>query len=206
MYAQLPLLSVVLVVLGPPLAVSAIPHQGKAALARQTPCLPPTNISFAAFGHSISSGIGAGSFLPEGVGSTDGRNNVCARKFYERGEMMFLVLCDINGLWSGMNGSYAAYTNRWLGSRAEHFDFYGCAGYTLDGVDPEVSNLGGRKVDVVALSIIGNDFKIGDAAVRTKNYATAHPSSANPELDVLLVRQQATGIGKPPADVRRRGR
>jgi|SRR5579862_3778182 len=100
--------------------------------------------SYAAFGDSFAAGIGAGKFLSS---SADGMDNACAR----------------------FDGSYPWQYFQFL---EQHFgtftDFFACSGDVLDGIDAQVAKLNGKKVDVMTLSISGNDFGFGNIVVRTR--------------------------------------
>ncbi|KAF9890386.1 hypothetical protein FE257_006054 [Aspergillus nanangensis] len=97
--------------------------------------------SYAAFGDSFSSGIGAGKFINQGQ---DGRDNPCAR----------------------MTGSYP-YQLWQLDPFQKQYawrDFYSCSGDVLDGIDAQVASLP-EKVDFATLSISGNDFGFANVVV-----------------------------------------
>jgi hypothetical protein len=44
-------------------------------------------------------------------------------------------------------------------------DFYSCSGDKLDAIDGQIQRINGKKVDLVTLSISGNDFFFGDVVV-----------------------------------------
>jgi len=105
---------------------------------------PHLLIRVAALGDSYSAGLGSGKFLSD---SEDGRDNACAR----------------------MDGSYP-----WLLSKLNPFhigqghlpSFVSCSGNLLEDIDGQIERLGGKKFDIITLSISGNDFKFGQVVVR----------------------------------------
>jgi hypothetical protein len=101
--------------------------------------------SFAALGDSYSAGIGSGKFL---TSSADGSDNACAR----------------------MDGSYPwqLFNLQPFEEKLPSFpDFFACSGDVMDNIDGQVAKLGGKKVDVITLSISGNDFGFSNIVVRT---------------------------------------
>lgn len=103
----------------------------------------PQTLAIAAFGDSYSAGIGAGRFFQ---GSTDNRDNICAR----------------------MTGSYPVHLQKMFDPEPS-LDFLSCSGDILDDIDKQVASLSGKKVDLATLSISGNDFNFANVVVGADN-------------------------------------
>jgi lysophospholipase L1-like esterase len=105
--------------------------------------------SYAALGDSYSAGIGAGTFTK---GSIDGRDNPCART---NGGYPFVLAKSLGLLGKESNSSL---TGSWT-------DFYACSGDELHSLDAQIKQMKDKKVDLITLSISGNDFLFGDVVV-----------------------------------------
>jgi lysophospholipase L1-like esterase len=104
--------------------------------------------SYAALGDSYAAGIGAGTFTR---GSIDGRDNPCART---NGAYPFVLAKSLGLLEKESQRNLTGWT-----------DFYACSGDELHNLDAQIKQMKGKRVDLITLSISGNDFLFGDVVV-----------------------------------------
>ncbi|KAK3367566.1 SGNH hydrolase-type esterase domain-containing protein [Podospora didyma] len=102
---------------------------------------PTAGKKYLALGDSFAEAIGAGRFIDPNL-LPDGENhNRCAR----------------------MDGSYPMqFLPMMKDLVADPIDFFACSGDKLDNIDNQLNKLTGNTVDIVSLSISGNDFFFND--------------------------------------------
>ncbi|KAH0560046.1 hypothetical protein GP486_003433 [Trichoglossum hirsutum] len=121
---------------------------------RDTANLTQTPKTYAALGDSYAAGIGAGKYFSL---NDDGDSKKCKR--FDGGYPQKVFQAD-----------------PFKGQNPKQFYFKACSGDVLDGIDNQIKKVGGNKVEVVTLSISGNDFGFGNV-VRKCVYAYSYIGS-----------------------------